>query len=129
MNVARNLLDDLAIIGATIKPAGDRLILRAGHAAISPALVSRVRDAKADLLAALAPHQDRAALRSGKEKGVVGNNVKGRSFEAFIIEWLNHHPAPSSPGRCGWCGKADSSSAVVLPFGTEPGTHTWLHAQ
>jgi len=33
MSVARSLLEDLAGIGATIKPAGDRLILRAGRTA------------------------------------------------------------------------------------------------
>jgi hypothetical protein len=54
MSVTRNLLDDLALIGATIKPAGDRLILRAGRTAIPATIVSRVRQAKADLLATLA---------------------------------------------------------------------------
>ena len=34
MNAARELLDDLALIGATVEPAGDRLILRAGPMAI-----------------------------------------------------------------------------------------------
>ena len=54
MNAARELLDDLAVIGATIKPAGDRLILRAGPIAIPAVLVNRVRGAKADLIATLA---------------------------------------------------------------------------
>jgi hypothetical protein len=53
MNVARDLLDDLAIIGATVEPAGDRLILRAGSTAIPARLVSRVREAKAELVALL----------------------------------------------------------------------------
>jgi hypothetical protein len=46
-----------------------------------------------------------------------------------VTEWLNQHPAASTPGRCAWCGRAEDPSAVVLPFGTEPGTHTWLHAE
>ena len=46
-----------------------------------------------------------------------------------IVEWLNEHPAPSPPGRCAWCGRPESPGAVVLPFGTEPETHTWLHAE
>ena len=56
-----------------------------------------------------------------------------------IVEWLNQHPAPSPPGRCAWCGEPELSSAVVLPFGTEPGTHAsaplracwadWHHAR
>jgi hypothetical protein len=45
------------------------------------------------------------------------------------VEWLNQHPAPSPPGRCAWCRRPESPGAVVLPFGTEPGTHTWLHAE
>ena len=53
MNVARDLLDDLAMIGATVESAGDRLILRAGSTAIPARLVSRVREAKAELVALL----------------------------------------------------------------------------
>jgi hypothetical protein len=47
------LLDDLAMIGATVEPAGDRLILRAGSTAIPASLVSRVREAKGELVALL----------------------------------------------------------------------------
>lgn len=46
-----------------------------------------------------------------------------------VTEWLNQHPAPSVPGCCAWCGEAEGPGAVVLPFGTEPRTHTWLHAE
>ena len=53
MNAARSLIDDLAKIGATVEPAGDRLILRAGPTAIPAALVNRLREAKADLIATL----------------------------------------------------------------------------
>jgi hypothetical protein len=54
MSTARNLLRDLALIGATIQPEGDRLILRAGAIPVPAGLVSRVRRAKAELLATLA---------------------------------------------------------------------------
>jgi hypothetical protein len=54
MSAARNLLRDLALIGATIQPEGDRLILRAGAIPVPAGLVSRVRWAKAELLATLA---------------------------------------------------------------------------
>jgi hypothetical protein len=53
MNVARDLLADLAVIGVTAEPAGDRLILRAGSTAIPARLVSRVRESKAELVALL----------------------------------------------------------------------------
>ena len=54
MTAARDLLGDLAVIGASIKPAGDRILLRAGASAIPAALVGRVREAKAELLVTLA---------------------------------------------------------------------------
>jgi hypothetical protein len=54
MSTARDLLDDLAVIGATSQPKGDRLILRAGATTVPAGLVRRVRRAKAELLAALA---------------------------------------------------------------------------
>jgi hypothetical protein len=54
MSTARDLLHDFAVIGATIQPAGDRLILRAGAIPVPAGLVSRVRRAKAELLATLA---------------------------------------------------------------------------
>jgi hypothetical protein len=28
-----------------------------------------------------------------------------------------------------WCGKPESLGAMVVPFWTEPGTHTWLHSE
>jgi hypothetical protein len=44
-----------------------------------------------------------------------------------VVEWLDHHPAPSAPGRCAWCGGPEARGAVVVPFGIGP--HTWLHAE
>jgi hypothetical protein len=53
MSTARDLLADLAGIGARIETAGEQIILRAGPTAIPAGLVRRVREAKADLLADL----------------------------------------------------------------------------
>jgi hypothetical protein len=133
MNAARELLDDLAVIGATIEPADDRLILRAGPTAIPATLVSRIREAKTDILAALAPHADRVDPWGDERREPDGKptryDVKDRSFESFVVEWLNQHPAPSTPGRCVWCGNPETAGTIVLPFGTEPESHTWLHAE
>jgi hypothetical protein len=125
MNAARELLDDLALIGATIEPAGNTLILRAGPAAIPAKLVRRVREAKADLITTLACHEAKEQEPSGRSQ----RQVRSRTFEACIIEWLNQHPAPSAPGHCAWCRRPESPKAVMLPFGTEPGTYAWLHAE
>jgi len=51
-----------------------------------------------------------------------------QAFECCIAEWLNRNPIFSLAGRCVWCGRPESPGAVVVPFGTEPGMHAWLHA-
>ena len=61
--------------------------------------------------------------------GLPCNEAEAQAFECCIVGWLNRNPNPSIAGRCAWCGHAESHNAVVLPFGTEPGTHTWLHAE
>jgi hypothetical protein len=49
------------------------------------------------------------------------------AFECCVVEWLNANPSPSPAGLCIWCGQADMVGSVVLPFGSEPETHAWLH--
>jgi hypothetical protein len=66
---------------------------------------------------------------AGWRQQVAHVHAETMALECCVAEWLNQHPAPSAPGRCAWCGNAESRSAGVLPFGTEPGTHTWLHAE
>jgi hypothetical protein len=53
LSTAIHLLEELAVIGARIESAGDRIILRAGATAIPAGLVGRVREAKSELLATL----------------------------------------------------------------------------
>ena len=72
--------------------------------------------------------EERAAITEF-DGGLSRTDAEAQALACCIVEWLNQHPAPSAPGRCAWCGNAESRSAVVLPFGTEPGTHTWLHAE
>jgi hypothetical protein len=78
MNVARDLIADLAIIGATVQPAGDRLILRAGSTAIPARLVHRVREAKAEIIALLT-ESNRFALSEYKS-GAATNYGPVRTF-------------------------------------------------
>ena len=127
MSAARDLLADLDLIGAKLEPVGDRLILRAGPMAIPAGLVRRVREAKADLLVTLTVRTDHTVLRS--DENSPRRQDEDRPFETLVVEWLNQHPTPSVPGHCAWCGRPESPSAMVLPFGNEPGTHTWLHAE
>ena len=94
MSVAHNLLADLAGIGATIKPAGDRLILRAGRTAIPAELVSRVRAAKTDLLATLSASSE----RPGNEEARGHDRKPCKNIGFRIVEWLNSASCSISAG-------------------------------
>jgi hypothetical protein len=107
LSEASGLIEELIGIGATIEATGNGLIPRAGPLPIPSQLVRRVKHAKSDLIAVL----------------------RTKSLETRIVSWLDHHPVPSPPGWCAWCGKRDRPEAIVLPFGTEAGKHTWLHAE
>jgi hypothetical protein len=63
------------------------------------------------------------------DDGMTRPEAEAQAFETCIIEWLNRNPAPSPMGRCAWCGQLESDSASIVPFGTEPGTHAWLHGE
>jgi hypothetical protein len=125
MILARDVLDHLAGIGATVQPAGDQLILRAGPKAIPATLVRQVREAKADLLEMLAANAVATQAR-GQEGGVQGTDV---DRENLIVRRLDEHPQPSAAGRCAYCSQHEWRGAVVVPFGVTLGTHTWLHPE
>ena len=60
MSTPSSVLHDLEAIGATIEPAGDRLLLRAGPKPVPVSVIRRIREAKPELLALL--HQEVTAL-------------------------------------------------------------------
>ena len=84
-------------------------------------------------LLTVAPGLRRAArvARASTSSGLyrTAPEAEAHAFECCVVDWLNRHPCPSTSTRCAQCGGPGSSSAVVLPFGTEPGTHVWLHAE
>jgi hypothetical protein len=60
--------------------------------------------------------------------GLPRDNAEAQAFECCVVKWLDGNPAPSAPGCCAWCSRTESHD-VVVPYGTEPGTHTWLHRE
>jgi hypothetical protein len=125
--------------GVTVMPDGENLVLEAK--AEPPRTV----------LDALAQHKRAivALLRSGQhgwtaedwqarfderagflehDAGLSRLDAEARAFERCIVEWLNANPTFSPAGRCAWCGKAETPSARVLPFGAGE-HHEWLHAE
>jgi hypothetical protein len=72
--------------------------------------------------------EERAAIAEF-DGGLPRTEADAQALACCIVEWLNRNPTPSAPGRCAWCGQAESRDAVVLPYGVEPGTHIWPHAE
>ncbi|MCP1763644.1 hypothetical protein [Bradyrhizobium japonicum] len=52
-----------------------------------------------------------------------------RAFECCVAEWLNRNPVSSPPGRCLHCGGGDGTLDELVPFGTGPTGHAWLHSR
>ena len=63
------------------------------------------------------------------DSGLSRTEAESRAFECCVVEWLNRNPTPSPAGRCAWCGHLETQIAVVLPYGSEPGSHAWLHPE
>jgi hypothetical protein len=61
--------------------------------------------------------------------GLPRADAEVQAFECCVVEWLNRNPTPSAAGRCCWCGQPESHGAVIVPYGTRPGTHAWLHTE
>jgi hypothetical protein len=131
--------------------------LRAAHAAgvmVMPDGESLVLEAKAEppktVLDALSHHKLAilALLRSGRDVwtaenwrarfderagflehdcGLLRVEAEVQAFEYCIVEWLNANPVQSLAGRCAWCGKVETRSIKVVPFGAGE-HHAWLHA-
>jgi hypothetical protein len=126
--------------GVTVMFDGEGLLLEA-NAEAPQAVLDVLARHKLGILALLQSSQDgwtaedwqaRFDERAGfleHDDGLLRAEAEVQAIERCVVEWLNQHPAPSQSGRCAWCGKPESPGAVVVPFGTEPGTHAWLHAE
>ena len=56
-------------------------------------------------------------------------SAEARAFECCIVTWLNHNPVRSVAGICVACCGAERAHDCLLPFGTEPDGHVWLHSE
>ena len=119
---------------------GDTLTLEAATAP-PPAVLDLLARHKADIVALLRPANDgwsgedwlaffdeRAGIAEF-DGGLPRLEAEARAFDCCVVEWLNHNPVRSSPGRCLGCGQADHSHDPLLPFGTESTGHAWLHSR
>ena len=125
--------------GITVMFDGEDLVLEAS-AEPPQAVLDLLARHKLSILALLRPGQGgwtaedwraRFDERAGfleHDGGLLRVEAEVQAFESCLVEWLNRNPSPSPAGRCAWCGKAETPSANVLPFGA--GEHyEWLHAE
>ncbi len=127
-------------VGIHLEVDGDDLVLEASAQPPS-AILEGLSQHKAEIVAVLRPGRDgwsaddwqaffdeRAGIMEFDGR-LPRAEAEARALACCIVEWLNRNPTPSAPGRCAWCCQAESRDAAVLPYGTEPGTHIWLHAE
>src|SRR6266567_2922483 len=113
MTAGRELLDRLAEIGATVRAGGDdHLIVRAGATPVPAELVQQLRQAKAEVLAALAApseghnaawwrdfFEERAAHLE-IDAGYPRIEAEMRAFSECVAEWHLRHDALPEPVNC-----------------------------
>ncbi len=126
--------------GISVGIDGEDLVLEAS-APPPPAVIDLLWRHKADIVALLRSTNDGWSAEDWQaffderagilefDGGLPRPSAEAQAFEACVIEWLNRNPTPSPAGHCAWCGGRESKSAIVLPFGTDPGTHAWLHGE
>jgi hypothetical protein len=127
MNFVYDLLERLTEIGATVRPAGDRLILRAGSKPVPAELVWRIHEAKAEILATLSPVETEArpwrerftaltfAWSAGKRNWETARHI---AWGHLQNEWHDLHGRRWPTWQCAGCGKVIGGVAAIdLPDG------------
>jgi hypothetical protein len=118
----------------------DDLVLKAASAPPT-ALLDELSRHKAGILALLRPRDggwstedwqvyfDERAGIAEFDGGLSRAEAEARAFECCVVEWLNRNPVCSSPGHCLGCGGREHKWDKLLPYGTEPTGHAWLHSR
>ncbi len=59
--------------------------------------------------------------------GLSREDAEARAFACCVAEWLNRNPVNSATGWCLACGAPGRPHDPLVPFGTEPTGHAYLH--
>jgi hypothetical protein len=73
--------------------------------------------------------EERAAVAEFDGGGFPREAAEARAYKCVVADWLELHPVTSPPDRCLACGREESGSEPLLPFGTESTGHAWLHGK
>jgi len=136
---AAEALRTARVAGVEIAVDGEDLVLEATSPPPEPVLDALSRN-KAGIVALLRPGDDGWSAddwqvyfdeRAGIvefDGGLPRPEAEAQAFACCVSEWMNRNPATSSPDRCLACGGDDSTHDPLLPYGTEPHGHAWVHS-
>ena len=124
--------------GITVWIDGDELLL---EAAVPPPadVIDLLSRNKPGILARLQPGVDGWSAEDWRaffgeragfaefDGGLPRAKAETLAFDCCVVEWLNRNPAWSESGCCLQCRRGADPGNPLLPFGTEPGSHAWLH--
>jgi hypothetical protein len=124
--------------GVELALEGEDLVLSAA-AAPPEAVINALSRHKAEIVALLRPDgwssedwlaffDERAGIAEF-DGGLQRAAAEARAFECCVVEWLNRNPVRSPPDRCRGCGGSQEADDKLLPYGTEPTGHAWLHSR
>jgi hypothetical protein len=126
--------------GVELALDGDDLVLKAASAPPAAVLDALSRH-KAEIMVRLRPAEDGWSAEDWqvffeKRAGIVEFDgglprpeAEARAFACCVVEWLNRNPERSPAGRCLGCGDREHAHDPLLPYGTEPYGHVWLHSR
>jgi len=117
---------DALMLDAEAAPPASVLDLLSRHKAQVLLLLRPGRDgwSREDWLA----HFDERSAIAESAGGLSREQAEAHAFVACVVEWLNRNPSRSPSGRCLGCGGSEHAHGTLLPFGTEPTGHAWLHS-
>jgi hypothetical protein len=119
---------------------GDDLVLEAS-APPPPAVIDLLSRNKAGIVALLRPGRDGWSTEDWRiffeervgiiefDGGLPPAEVEAQAFACCVVKWLNNNPERSPAGRCLRCGDREYAHDPLLPYGTEPDGHVWLHSR
>jgi hypothetical protein len=126
--------------GVELALDGDDLVLKAASTPPAAVLDALSRH-KAEIMVRLRPAEDGWSAEDWqvffeKRAGIVEFDgglprpeAEAQAFAYCVVEWLNRNPECSPAGRCLECGDREHAHDPLLPYGTEPSGHVWLHSR
>ena len=123
--------------GVELALDGDDLVLKAASAPPAAVLEALSRH-KAEIMVRLPAEDGWSVWQVFFEKragivefdgGLARPEAEAQAFACCVVEWLNRNPERSPAGRCLGCGDREHAHDPLLPYGTEPSGHVWLHSR